>query len=293
MHKKASFYKNTDLVPVSDNARILQTYAQQALYKDGYNDAIIIGKYDGILTHEYNLENAYPTCMALVPDVDWSGDVIANEIVHRTINMQDFHTPFDLMFGYIKFRFPESVKFPCIPVAVNGSMIFPRSSDGLNGVYASAPEIYLALCLGAEIWAEHVYVGKCLRRPDGSVSHSLLATVKQFVNDRILAQQLFGKESLPDLLLKEAINSLYEDLIGNGEGLIASPTHACLATAGVRCILLAAMNELHSLGYKTYSVTTDSFITDAPKDVLNSLSLFGFADLYRSAWQALVEPDEI
>ncbi len=213
---KAGFIENTSLEPVNDNARILQNYAQQS-YKGGYNGSVIIGKFDGELTHDFDLENAYPTCMALVPDVNWAGDVIANEIVHREIKLQDFNSPFDLMFGYIKFRFPKSVEFPCIPVAVNGSMIFPRSSDGLDGVYASAPEIYLALRLGAEVWAEHVYVGAPRYNADGSLSHSLLATVKQLVNDRTLAQKYFGKKALFDLLLKTAVNSIYgktaQDLI--------------------------------------------------------------------------------
>lgn len=303
MSEKAGFIENSALEPVNDNARILQTYAKQA-YKGGYNGSIIIGKFDGVETHDYDLENAYPTAMALVPDVDWSGDVIASEIVHQHIKLQHFHTPFDLMFGYIKFRFPDSVSFPCIPVAVNGSMIFPRSSDGLDGVYASAPEIYLALRLGADIWAEHVYVGEFRYNPDGSVSRSLLAAVKQLVNDRSLAQKSFGKKSLPDLLLKTAVNSLYgktaQDLIDKetwnafldkmdniGGSAMTSSTHACLTTSIVRCVLLASMNQLHSLGYQTFSVTTDGFISDAPLDVLNSLDLYGFSSSFRSSRVAL------
>lgn len=309
MPEKAGFIENTSLEPVSDKARIVQDYARYA-YKGGYNGSIIIGKYDGVETHDFDLENAYPTCMALVPDVNWSGEVIVDEIVNRKIERQDLHTPFDLMFGYIKFKFPENVKFPCIPVSVNGSMVFPRTSDGLGGVYASAPEIYLALCLGAEIWAEHVYIGEYRYNADGSVSRSLLAAVKQLVNDRTLAQKSFGKKSLPDLLLKTAVCSLYgkaaQDLIDKetwnafhdrmeniGGSALTSPTHACLTTAGIRCVLLAAMNELHNLGYKTYSVTTDGFITDAPEDVLNGLDLYGLSAYFRSARQDLVGSNEM
>lgn len=297
------FLEKSCFEPISDNARILQTYAKQA-YKGGYNGSVTIGKYDGEETHDYDLENAYPTCMALVPDVNWEGDVIVNEIVNRKIYLQDFHSPFDLMFGYIKFKFPDNVQFPCIPVSVNGSMIFPRSSDGLNGVYASAPEIYLALCLGAEVTAVHCYVGEYLYK-DGMVSRSLLHAVKQLVNDRNYAQTTYGKSSLPDQLLKDAVNCLYGKTAQNlvdkeswdayfnrmasiGSSMLTSPTHACLTTAGVRCVLLSAMNELSGLGYKIYSVTTDGFITNAPEDVLNSLHLFGFSNIFRSARQELV-----
>lgn len=309
MNDKAGFIENTCLEPVSDKARILQTYAQHA-YKGGYNGSCLIGKFDGVLTHDYDLENAYPTCMALIPDVDWTGSVIADELFNCRILKQHFHSPFDLMFGYIKFRFPDDVKFPCIPVAVNGSMIFPRSSDGLDGVYASAPEIYLALQLGAEVWAEHIYIGEYLYNSDGNISFSLLQAVQQLVKDRNLAKASFGKKSLPELLLKTAVCSIYgktaQDLIDKeswnafcdrmvniGGSSITSPTHACLTTAGVRCVLLAALNELSDLGYKVYSVTTDGFITDAPKIVLDSLNLFGFSRLFRTARQALVGSDEM
>ena len=95
-----------------------------------------------------------------MPDVDWCNSVvIPREIYNRPIKQQDFRTPFDPMFGYIRFRFPESVKYPCIPVSVEGCLIFPQSSEGLDGVYASGPEIYLALRLGAEITSVRVYVG--------------------------------------------------------------------------------------------------------------------------------------
>lgn len=301
--EKAAFLQNTALEPVNDKARILQTYAQQA-YKGGYNCSCKIGYYTEA-TYDYDLENAYPTCMSLVPDVNWEGAVIVNEIIYRNIMLQDFHSPFDLMFGYVKFRFPENVKYPCIPVSVDGCMVFPRSSEGLDGVYACAPEIYLALCLGAEVYAEHVYIGEYRYNPDGSVSHSLFAAVRQLVNDRNLAKQKFGEKSLMDNLLKTAASSLYgktaQDLIDKetwnafydrmeniGASAITSPIHACLTTAGVRCCLLAAMNRLHMLGYVTYSCTTDGFISNATENVVTNLDLFGFADLFKSARVALV-----
>lgn len=300
---KSGFIENSSLCPVSDKARILQDYARNA-YKGGYNGSSIIG-YFTENTYDYDLENAYPTCMSLVPDVDWDGAVIANEIVNREILIQDFHSPFDLMFGYVRFEFPDDVKYPCIPVAVDGSMIFPLSSKGLDGVYVSAPEIYLALCLGAKVIAEHVYVGAYRYTKDGQVSHSLFAAVKQLVNDRGLAKQTFGKKSLPDQLLKTAVNSLYgktaqnliekstwnayvEQMQSLGCSALTSPTHACLTTSGVRCVLLAAMNQLADFGYDIYSVTTDGFITNAPENVLTSLDLYGFADLFKSARVALV-----
>lgn len=200
--------------------------------------------------------------MCLVPDVDWCNSVvIQREIYNRPIILQDFRTPFDPMFGYIRFRFPESVKYPCIPVSVEGCLIFPQSSEGLDGVYASGPEIYLALRLGAEITAVRVYVGTVLVDDDLQISHSLYHTVKQLVVDRKCVQDTFGKGTIPDFLLKTAVTSLYgktaqdvveksswdayKEIMQNiGGSRITSPVHACLTTAGVRCCLIAAMNQL-------------------------------------------------
>ena len=101
------------------------------------------------------------------------------------------------------------------------------------------------------------------------------------------------KKSLADLLLKEAVTSGYgktaqdvidksswsaskEMMVDIGGSPITSPYHATMTTTGVRCVLLAAMNQLEDLGYKVYSVTTDGFITNAPENVLVNLDLYGF-----------------
>lgn len=307
-NNKFGFIENSSLEPVSDNARIIQNYSKNA-YKGGYNGCNTVGYFCGAITHDYDLENAYPSCMALVPDVDWSAP-IKSEIVNRFLTLDDVPYPLALVFGYVTFRFPDNVKFPCIPVSVNGSMIFPRSSDGLDGVYVSAPEIYLALKLGASVYAKHVYSANPLLNADGSVSLSLRSAVKQLVNDRNLAKKVFGKKSLAELLLKIAVNSLYgktaQDLIDKeswnaysdkmvniGGSLMTSPTHATLTTAGVRCVLLASLNQLSDLGFTVYSVTTDGFISDAPFEVLDSLDLYGFNDIFRSARVSLVGSNEM
>lgn len=59
----------------------------------------IIGYYDKVTTYDYDLINAYPTCMCLVPDVDWCNSVvIQRELYNRPIILQDFRTPFDRSF---------------------------------------------------------------------------------------------------------------------------------------------------------------------------------------------------
>lgn len=302
-HDRPGYIEDTSLVPVSDDAKLIQSYAQDA-YKGGYNASTTIGWYEG-MTYDYDLRNAYPTSMALCMDIDWLSDkVIAREWRNEQMLLEDFRSPYDPIFGNFKFKFPETVKYPCIPVKVEGNMIYPRSYENSDGVYACGPEIYLALCLGAEVTAIRAVKGKYRLNDDNTVSYSLRAVVKDFINDRSLAKKVFGEGSLAETLLKTAVNSLYgktaqdiieketwdayrQQMVNIGGSAMTSPAHASIITAGVRACLLAAMNELHSLGYKVFSVTTDGFISDAPERVVTGLGLYGFRSLFETARYAL------
>ena len=302
-HDRPGYIEDTSLVPVSDDAKLLQSYARDA-YKGGYNASTIIGWYEG-MTYDYDLKNAYPTSMALCMDIDWMSDkVIAREWRNEPMLLEDFRSPYDPIFGNFKFKFPESVKYPCIPVKAEGNLIYPMSYEDSDGVYACGPEIYLALCLGAEVTAVRAVKGKYRLNKDNTVSYSLRAVVKDFINDRNLAKKTFGEDSLAETLLKTAVNSLYgktaqdiieketwdayrQQMVNIGGSAMTSPAHASIITAGVRACLLAAMNELNTLGYRVFSVTTDWFISDAPETVIKNLVLYGFRILFESARFAL------
>jgi len=240
----------------------------------------------------------------LVPDVDWE-DCIAFEVQNQPLTRMMVRSPFEPVFAYVTFEFPKDVRYPCIPISCNGSMVFPRTSGDLEGVYVSCSELYLALMLGAKVFCKRLYVGNIRVNPDGTPSHSLLAVVRQFVNDRDMAKRIFGKGSIADLLLKNGVNSLYgktaqdvvdkhtwsamkEQMTDIGGSPITSPVHASLTTAGVRCVLLSAMNQVEALGYRCFSVTTDGFISDVPENVLTGLDLFGFKRLFEQSRMALV-----
>ena len=300
--KNFGFLQNTALEPLDSDCELFQLFAKNS-YKGGYNGSSRIGYYSE-QTYDFDLENAYPTCMSLIPDVDWE-NCIAHEDTDKKLTRMMIPDPFAPVIGYVDFKFPDDVRYPCIPVTVNGSMIFPKTNEGYGSVYATAPELYLSLMLGADITVKRLFTANPKFLSDGSVSHSLFAVVKQFVNDRDLAKKWFGVKSLADLLLKEAVNSSYgktaqdvidksswsarkEMMVDIGGSPITSPYHATMTTAGVRCVLLSAMNQLESLGYKVYSVTTDGFISDAPEDVLVNLDLYGFTAKFQSARTALV-----
>ena len=301
MQNRSGYIENSTLEPVSLDAKLLQDAAQLA-YKGGYNACIRPGYYRD-KTYDFDLHNAYPTCMSLVPDIDWSNP-IAFEGKNQILTSAIVPNPFVPLFAYVSFEFPKSVRFPCIPMSKNGCLVYPRTSRGVDGVYASAPELFLALKLGATVTLKRYWVGAVRMNPDNTVSHSLFDVVKQFISDRDIAKLYFGVKSLMDLLLKLGVNGLYgkisqdvidkhtwsamsESMVNIGGSALTSPTHACMITAGVRAVLLAAMNQVEELGYRVFSVTTDGFISDVPYDVLCNLDLYGFTRLFRNTRYAL------
>ena len=94
------------------------------------------------------------------------------------------------MFSSIRFKFQKDVLFPCIPVNVDGCLIFPRTSDKLDKCYASDPELYPALRLGAAVTARRVYIASQKIMPERSNSQYLYKAAKQFVHDRQPAKDI-------------------------------------------------------------------------------------------------------
>lgn len=301
---RPGYIESTSKEPISDKANSLQYYASQA-YHGGYNSCSDVG-YFSQKTYDYDLRNAYPTAMCLVPDVNWEKPFL-REINNRELTLQDFllptggYAPLLMMVAYVTFEFPDSVKYPCIPVSVNGVPVYCRTSDGLDGVYACGPELYLALQLGAKIWVERGFIIRNLsEQKSGNISCCLGAAVKQFVVDREQAKIDHGKKSPEEMILKTMVNSGYgknaqnvvqkdtwsarndamEDL---GCSAITNPVSACMTTSIVRAELLAAQNQCTDLGYTVCSVTTDGFISDIPEDTLKSLDLYGIREYMEKA----------
>ncbi|MCR5311189.1 MAG: DUF4268 domain-containing protein [Lachnospiraceae bacterium] len=300
---RPGFVENTSLEPISNDAHTVQYFASHA-YHGGFNGCFEVG-YFPENTFDYDLLNAYPTAMCLVPDIDWNNP-IRSEISHRNITLADFTgigviNPITPFIGYIRFKFPDNVKFPCIPINVDGVPVYPRSSEGMDGVYTAGIFIWLALQLGAEVYCDCGYFLN-VRYTDGysQESHSLAAAVKQLVVDRNHAKNTCGIGSLEELILKMMVSSgygktsqnviqkntwsAYKDMMESlGCSSITNPVSAMMITSIVQCELLAALNQIHELGYKSYSVTTDGFITNCPEDVLKKLDLYGLRRFMEAA----------
>ncbi len=303
---KPGYIEATSKEPISDKADQLQRIAADS-YHGGFNACTRVGYYPS-RTYDYDLRNAYPTAMCIVPDVDWE-DPVKNLIENRDLSLSDFagseqqtdENPSLCFFGYIRFNFPDNIKYPCIPVPVDGIPVFPRTSDTLDGVYACGPEIYLALKLGAQIFCERGIMANLRKDPKSDkTSYSMRHAVLQLISDRALARKEFGKGSLEEQILKVMCNSIYgkmsqnvveksswsaltDEMVPIGCSRITNPVSASLTTSIVRAELLAAINQCEDEGYHVFSVTTDGFITDAPLEALSKMDLFGFKGMISNA----------
>ena len=261
-------------------------------YFGGRNECFLYGIHRAPASrvwHDYDLASAYPTAMVLVPDPDYSQPpgILTGRLGRGMIG------PTSWSFGYVHFRFPDNVFYPCLPIKDDAGrgLVFPLEGE----TWASAPELWLALELGAQI----DLIMPMLVQPT-KPSHGLATGVKRLVELRLEARAQFGKGSTEELAAKERANSSYGKLAQGLAGTrvystrdnktdlvppssITSAPHAALTTSLVRMIVSVAMNELHGLGYVIASITTDGFLTDAPEEVVAGLALGGFApDVARS-----------
>lgn len=290
------FLEASSLEPISDKVHTIQYYCTQS-FRGGYNGCSEVGYFPDV-TYDYDMQNAYATVMCLVPDPDYENNPIKVQIQNRQMDIRDFmvgnfFNPLVPFVGYCRFKFPKNVKYPCIPINVDGVPCYPSTSDGLDGVYVAGPFVYLALRLGAEVFCENGYFINTKLTDDYKESRSLSFAVKQLVQDRKKAKNDHGKGCLEELTLKMMVCSGYgkvgqnvidkhtwsafkDEMENIGCSAITDPFRAMMITSIVQCTLLAAQNQLNDLGYMSCSNTTDGFMSNCLFKTLKELDLYGF-----------------
>lgn len=306
IENQLAYYRQLELQPL-DGAAATWIHACALSFRGGYNMSAELGLFEQT-THDLDLRSCYPTASSTIWDVDYlhPDGVILRTVNNVELSLDDFAEggPLTPFVGFVSFEFPESVAFPCLPVPVEGSMVYPLTSGGARGVWAMAPEVWLALKLGARVICQIGHFGRTLWLEDGSPSRLLRRPYKTLLDDRARAKEEFGKKSFQQNVLKLMANSPYgklaQGVMGRrgwdawaqerdevGGSAITSPWHASMTTSLPRAVLLATLNELHDLGYSTPSCTTDGFITDAELTVVDGLDLFGLSELWRETREAL------
>lgn len=242
-----------------------------------------------LVWNDFDLSSAYPTAMSLIGYPDWD-----NMKLHPTL--EDF-TPTTLGVALVDFEFPEAVSYPCLPVRTERGLVFPRRGRS----YCSAPEIALAVALGATLTVI-----------DGAVVPMLTDAIRpfgQFVGNAITERKGHKKGSLENRFWKEMVNALYGKLaqglrtkrVFNVSDLsskdlepspITNPYFAAFVTGYVRALLAEIMNALpkHVL---IFSCTTDGFLSTATRQEIDAACEGVMASAYRKARLEVAGSDEI
>ena len=179
--------KATRYVPIRDNpdAKLVSEYFEEA-YTGGFNASFFIGWITDRTT-DFDLQNAYPTAMATIIDIDWSKNV-RDFPRNYELTWQDLMSPLIPAVAVGDFDFPDDCYCPNIPVPVKGGMkIYPRHG---RHVYMTGPDMYLALKLGARIKVFRGFTCQMLEK-DGKPSQCLAYAVTNLVQDRRRAKLLY------------------------------------------------------------------------------------------------------
>jgi len=178
------------------------------------------------------------------------------------------------VFAYIEFTFPAGTSFPCFPVrSEQYGLRFPLS--GL--AYVTAPEIELALSMGASIHIKHGVIVPWLSG-SGPLFEEFTRMIQRL-------RQEYPKKSLEEVMVKEIGNSLYGKLAQGlrdktafdtatgknnkiGPSAVTNPYMAAHTTGLIRAVCGELLHRI-PLHRTVVSVTTDGFLTDAPLEELD------------------------
>lgn len=165
-------------------------------YMGGRNEAFTIGPRSEGPYHDVDLKSAYPSALASIRDICWEdpkgcGFTVTNERLTRSLC--DSH---EVGFGIVDFEFPADCVYPCLPVrdAAGRGLIYPLTG---KDVYATLPEIQVALSVGAHIVAKTFMF---MRQRNAYAFRSLMRTM---LTNRTSYTEREGADSLGAFMFKE------------------------------------------------------------------------------------------
>ena len=274
-----------------------------SLYRGGRNESFMYGYDDKTRWYDYDLTSAYTTVMCMLHHPKYKGFVKLSRTKFKSVTDEDLMRSYFFISG--TFKFPDSVKYPSIPVDL------PKVGPGpLINIYPKKGRCTLTGCE----YLLAVRIQKCAFEVDEVIKIPAdVEAVKPFetvMNALQRERRKYPKGTLPNVLYK---------LLGNGGyGLLCKgfsdkrsfdieskstkrmPANDIsniilggVTTALARCIIGELLHNISVLGGKAVSVTTDGFITDIEnlEDCIRNSKLEGistkFLDLYRKTREGL------
>ncbi|WP_370598776.1 DNA polymerase [Plesiomonas shigelloides] len=251
---------------------LFESFAINA-YHGGRNECFMMGVTPKSTWYDYDLAGAYTTGLLDILQPDYTSVRLSHEPTDFVGHVMGF--------ALVKFTFPDSVRFPCLPVRTEQyGLFFP-----LSGVsWATAAEIELAVALGAELEIQHGLIVPW-KKEEQDIPLDAVESESIFLPFVRKVREMRGnavKGSLEEKFWKEIGNSLYGKLaqglrakttFDTARGLnsplppspVTQPFFAAHVTGFVRAVIGELMNRLPADNH-VVSVTTDGFLTDTPMD---------------------------
>ena len=302
--KKHNRYVNTKKLVSKKHLHWVEDFITEC-YHGGRNEQFWFGPGFKDVWYDYDLTSAYPSAMALIGHPDWS-KIRHLHSIEQVLFQKDhpdrYRYPADLVFAEVSFEFPDSVRYPCLPVRTENGLIFPRK--GYSSTHIS--EIILAHKLGAKLGFEY---GVEIDNERHGYSKGIERPFRAFTKSCIDRRKQSPKGSLENLFWKELVNSTYGK---TAQGLrerrvydlrdaetkrlepskITNPAYASYITAFCRGALSEIMNNLPST-VNVFSVTTDGFLTNATPSQMEKATSGVLCKYYKSARRFLAGTEEI
>src|SRR5712664_3836316 len=228
-------------------------------YHGGRSEQMWFGPSEITDFSDYDLAGAYPTAMAMLKAPNWTS-------IRQTKDINELRLG-RFAFAWVKFKFPETVRYPTLPVRTSRGLVFPLQGES----YCCAPEIELALTLGAEIVIKRgividtsdelvfqPFIKNAIRLRDEAPNDLEKAFWKEVSN------ACYGKTA-QGLREKRAFNLKTKKTKPIPESPITNTFFAAYITSFVRAVIGEIINGI-PLDKIIFSVTTDGFLTDANEE---------------------------
>lgn len=241
-------------------------------YHGGRNEQFWFGPLPKDKWFDYDLTSAYPSVMSMIGYPNWS----SLRSVRDTNELLTFK-PVDLVVANVNFEFPETVRFPVLPIRQEGGLIFPKVGNTTTHI----SEILVAHKLGAKI---ELVEGRVVSSKRHKLNKDEIRPFLGFVDYCVSKRKSYPKGTLENLFWKELVNSSYgktaqglrkrrvydlrdEENKDLAPSKITNPVFASFITGFCRATLSEIMNNLPK-SVEICSVTTDGFLTNAtPKQM--------------------------
>jgi DNA polymerase type B, organellar and viral len=265
-NKRRGHYQKQTREVAQVNYALYETLATEC-YHGGRNEQYWFGPAFLDDWTDFDLSSAYATGMALIGQPDWA-------TFNHTLDVDKFGIQ-TLGYALVDFEFPESVRFPTLPVRTDNGLVFPRKGQ----TFCASPGIFVAHSLGAILTIKQGVV---------IASDSDQPVFANYITHCITERRKHPKKSLDNLFWKELSNSTYGktaqglrekrvydsremDMVPLPPSKITNPYFAAYITSYVRAVIGEILNALPAQRC-VFSCTTDGFLTNATAAEMTSAS---------------------